>query len=162
MTKAYDTYIRKWQDNVNRAKVDSPTHIDLAKFLTELYKDGANHSTVNLARSAVSAYVKVVSRLLKDVFEQRPSLPKYTETWDVDTVMDSLAEWPDTYLLSLKQLTLRTVVLLALLSGQRGQSIHSLQVEDIKPHDNRCVIVYSSALKQTKVGRHVTPKTGFL
>ena len=151
-TKAYNTYIRKWQDCVNSAKVDSPTHIDLAKFLTELYKDGANHSTVNLARSAVSAYVNVpgtasigshpvVCRLLKGVFEQRPSLPKYTETWDVDTVMDSLAEWPDTHLLSLKQLTLRTVVLLALLSGQRGQSIHCLQVEDNKLHDNRCVIV---------------------
>lgn len=125
-TKAYNRYIRKWQDYVNRAKVDSPTHIDLANFLIELYKDGASHSTVNLARSAVSADVKVVCRLLKGVFEQRPSLPKYTETWDVDTVMDSLAEWPDTHLLSLKQLTLRTVVLLALLSGQRGQSIHSL------------------------------------
>ena len=72
--------------------------------------------------------------------------------------MDSLAEWPDTYLLSLKQLTLRTVVLLAILSGQRGQSIHSLQVEDIKLHDNRCVIVYSSVLKQTKIGRHVKPQ----
>ena len=48
-------------------------------------------------------------------------------------------------------------MLLALLSGQRGQSIHSLQVEDIKLHDNRCVTVYSSLLKQTKVGRHVKP-----
>ena len=58
-TKAYNTYIRKWQDCVNSAKVDSPTHIDLANFLIELYKDGANHSTVNLARSAVSAYVNI-------------------------------------------------------------------------------------------------------
>ena len=168
-TKAYNRYIRKWQDYVNRAKVDSPTLIDLANFLIELYKDGASHSTVNLARSAVSAYVNipgtasigshpVVCRLLKGVFEQRPSLPKYTETWDVDTVMDSLAEWPDTHLQSLKQLTLRTVVLLALLSGQRGQSIYSSQVEDIKLHDNRCVIVYSSVLKQTKIGRHVKPQ----
>ena len=31
-TKAYNRYIRKWQDYVNRAKVDSPTHIDLASF----------------------------------------------------------------------------------------------------------------------------------
>ena len=54
MTKAYNTYIRKWQDYVNRAKVDSPMHTDLAIFLTELYKDYASHSTVNLARSAVS------------------------------------------------------------------------------------------------------------
>ena len=54
-----NTYIRKWQDYVNRAKVDSPTLIDLANFLIELYKDGASHSTVNLARSAVSAYVNI-------------------------------------------------------------------------------------------------------
>ena len=112
---------------------------------------------VNLARSAVSAYLNpsgstplgshpVICRLMKGVFENRPSLLRYNETWDVHTVVERLAGWPDTGLLTLKQLTMRTVMLLALLSGQRGQSIHSLKVQDVKLYADKCVIVYSSVL----------------
>ena len=39
--------------------VVSATHIDLANFLAELYEEGASHSTINLDRSAVSAYCNV-------------------------------------------------------------------------------------------------------
>ena len=38
-TKAYNTYIRKWLDYVNKDKIVSPTHIDFANFLVR-------HSTV--------------------------------------------------------------------------------------------------------------------
>ena len=68
-----------------------------------------------------------------------------------------LAEWPETDKLSLKFLTLRTVVLFTLLSGQRGQTVHKLHVDDVKLSDNKCVIVYSSILKQSKPGVHVQP-----
>lgn len=167
-TKAYNTYIKKWQEYVKTHEVTSQTYVDVSNFLAELYNSGASHNTINLARSAVSAYLNssgstplgshpVVCRLMKGVFENRPSLPKYNETWDVDTVVECLAGWPDTGELTLKQLTLRTVMLLALLSGQRGQSIHSLKVEDIKLYADKCVIVYSSLLKQTKPGVHVKP-----
>ena len=57
----------------------------------------------------------------------------------------------------LKDLTLRTIMLLALLSGQSGQSIHSLLVEDIKFKDTKCITVDSSVLKQTKAGVHIPP-----
>ena len=54
----------------------------------DMYDSGASHSTVNLARSAVSAYLRrpgteavgshpLVCRLVKGVFENRPSIPKY-------------------------------------------------------------------------------------
>ena len=81
-------------------KVLSPSHIDVAHFWAELYKSGVSHSTINLARSAVSAYLNipgvdptgshlVVCRVVKGVFENRPSLPKYQETWDVDSVVET-------------------------------------------------------------------------
>ena len=166
--KSYDTYIKKWQEFVDINKIVSPSHVDLANFLAGLYKTGVSHSTINLARSAVSAYLNkpgsdsvgshpVVCRLLKGVFEKRPSLPRYMETWDVDVVLDSLVQWPQVETMQLRELTLRTVMLLALLSGQRGQSLHSLLVDDIKLKDNKCIIVYSAVLKQTRVGTHVPP-----
>ena len=88
---------------------------------------------------------------------KNPFLSRYTETWDVDKVLDCLIEWPSLEDIQLKDLTVRTIMLLALLSGQRGQSIHSLLVEDIKFKDTKCIIVYSSVLKQTKAGMHIPP-----
>ena len=37
MNKAYDTYIKRWQQYVNKTKVLSPSHTDVANFLAELY-----------------------------------------------------------------------------------------------------------------------------
>lgn len=66
------------------------------------------------------------------MFEDRPSLPKYNEAWNVDTVIECLAGWPDSGQLMLKELTLKTALLMTLLSGQRGQSVHNLKAEDVK------------------------------
>ena len=137
-------------------------------FLAELDKKGLSHSMLNLARSAVSAYLikhrmygvgsdPRVCRLTKGMFEKKTSLPRYSETWDVDKVLDCLIEWPSLEDIQLKDLTLRTIMLLALLSGQSGQSIHSLLVEDIKFKDTKCITVDSSVLKQTKAGVHIPP-----
>ena len=129
---------------------------------------GASHSTVNLAHSVVSAYLHrpgteavgshpLVCSLVKGVFENRPSIPKYQDTWDVDNVLQYLAGWPSVEKLSLKQLSLRLVMLLALLSGQRGQTIHTLKSEDVRLKDDKCVLVFSAVLKQTKPGSHIQP-----
>ena len=166
--KAYDTYIKQWQNFVNTNRILCPSHIHVSNFLATLYKSGASHSTVNLARSAVSAYLNknglnavgshlMVCRLMTGVFQSRPSLPHYTETWDVDAVLDCLVEWPSLEKIDLKHLSLRTVMLLSLVSGQRGQSLHTLLVDDVKFRDDKCVIVYSSLLKQTRVGHHLSP-----
>ena len=140
----------------------------MANFLTQLYTSGASYSTINLARSAVAAYLgpgesdsignhPVVRRVVKGVFQNRPPLPKYQETWDVDTVLTLLDKWPHAEELTLQRLTYRTVMLLALLTGQRGQTIHNLTVDDVKLYDNKCVLVYSSLLKQSRPGVHVKP-----
>ena len=76
-------------------------------FLAELDKKGLSHSMLNLARSAVSAYLikhrmygvgsdPRVCRLIKGMFEKKPSLPRYryTESWDVDKVLDGPVELP--------------------------------------------------------------------
>ena len=96
-------------------------------------------------------------RVVKGVFEKRPALPKYQETWDVDVVLEFLCTWPTVQTISLKLVTLRLVMLLALLSGQRGQTLHTLKIDDVRLSTDKCVLVYSSVLKQTKPGDHVKP-----
>jgi len=58
------------------------------------------------------------------------------------TVVEWLASWPDTGQLTLKRLTENSNV-----SCQRGQLTQS---ENVKFYADKCVIVYSSLLKQTK------------
>jgi len=172
-TKAYNKYIQQWCTFCDEQTIDrlDSSPVNVVNFLAERFQSGVSHSTVNLARSAVSAFVSsaggvsvgshpLVVRLMKGVFESRPSLPKYQTTWNVDIVISSLAEWPSLSTMTLMELTLRTVMLLALLSGQRGQTLHLLRVSDVDfPSNDQCVIVLSDVLKQTRPGHHLHPIT---
>jgi hypothetical protein len=68
--------------------------------------------------------------LLKGVFETKPALPRYTCIWDVEIVLKYLKNLGPNTELTLKLLTLKLVMLLGLLSGQRCQTLHSLNIED--------------------------------
>jgi hypothetical protein len=70
----------------------------------------------------------LVRRFIKGVFENRPSLPWYSATWDIAVVLKYLGKMHPADKLSLKELTLKVVTLLALLSGQRRQTLHALKV----------------------------------
>ena len=70
--------------------------------MAELYQAGSSYSTLNTARSALSITFVVsdsdtfgrhplVSRFMKGVFETRPSLPRYGETWDVNLMLNYLS-----------------------------------------------------------------------
>ena len=83
-----------------------------------------------MARSALSGYVDIsecdslgehplMKRCIKGVFEQRPSLPKYTFTWDVDVVLMYLENLYPHDKLTLKELTYKLATLLAILTTQR-------------------------------------------
>ena len=145
----------------------SPSEAEVANFLAHMFDQGASYSSVNAARSALSTVIpstnkatigssREVYRLVKGVFEARPALPKHTNTWSVDSVLDYMCSLPEIADLTLKQLTLRTVMLLALLTGQRGHALR-LKIGDIRMHHNKCVIVFSSKHKQTKPGAHTEP-----
>ena len=101
--RVYNTYIHKWKTyaGLNKVSIESPSPTDVCNFLADLFKKGSSYSALNSARSALSAFVPqsgggavgnhpLVCRLLKGCFEQRPALPRYTETWDVDIVLGYL------------------------------------------------------------------------
>ena len=74
----------------------------------------------------------VVCRFLKGVFELRLSLSKYTEIWDVATVLEYLKTLSPAKELSLKILTKKVTMLLCLLMGQRCQTVHSFDIRYIQ------------------------------
>ena len=58
--------------------------------------------------------------------------------------------------LSLKELTLKVVTLLAFLSGQRRQTLHALKVSCMQVSPDKCVFVFDKLLKTSKPGRHLS------
>ena len=94
---------------------------------------------------------KIVRRIMKGVFELKPVLPKYSHTWDVDTVLNLLECYAPNDKLTLKELSHKLVMLLALLTGQRCQTIHKLCVKSMKLEDNKCLL-HIVPIKTVKAG----------
>lgn len=135
-------------------------------FLAELYHTGVGYSAINTARCALSTCLLIdrckrfgshplVRRFIKGVLDSRPALPKSSETWDVKQVFSYLQPLHPQKFLTLKDLTHKLVMLLALLSGQTRQTLHSLSVSDMKLNPDKCVLLMKALLKTSGPGRHI-------
>jgi len=138
---------------------------DGLEFLHHQYQNGLLYSGINTARSALSAVIflpdgssfgnhPLVSRFLKGVFESRPSLPRYKHIWDVSLVLDYLKTLPPLEESNLKDITHKTVMLVALLSGQRCQTVHALTISGVKTTNVTVHFEITKLMKTSKPGKH--------
>ena len=168
--KRYACYVAKWRRYAHSRHTDpiSPSISEAVNFLAHLYKSGLGYSAICVTRSVLSSYLniadvvdfgqhKTVRRFMKGVFELKPVLPKYSHTWDVDTVLNLLECYDPNDKLTLKEFSHKLVMLLALLTGQQCQTIHKLSVKSMKLEDNKRVFYITSLLKQSKQGKHLAP-----
>ena len=101
-SKQYSTYLYKWeifalQNNVN---VWNPDISHILEFFVTLLDQGCGYSAINTARSALSTIIfinnmpvgkhSLVIIFLRGVFNIKPSLPRYVNTWDVNIVLNFL------------------------------------------------------------------------
>ena len=138
-------------------------------FLTTLHEDGCSYNQICTARSALSALITcdknytwgklpIVQRFMKGVFERSPKLPKYFCTWDVKIVFNYFRSLEMPNKLSLKVLGAKLALLMVLVSGgQRSQTIHSLNIQDIQIVENKVIFPIMSNIKQTRPGKHMFP-----
>ena len=165
----YKPFITKWEQYCSQRKINpfSATIEHGINFLAELYQTGIGYSALNTARCALSTVCftsghytfgqhPLVCRFIKGIFECRPSLPRYQETWDVTVVLDYLAKLGPPEKLSLKNLTLKVVMLMALLSGQRRQTLHTFSIDCMQISSDKCVFFINSLLKTSRPGKHLT------
>ena len=167
--KSYSMYIKKWELYARRKKVHpiSPSLGDAINFLANLFSDGLGYSAIATARSALSGIIEIngvrfgehprVKQFMKGVFEIKPSLPKYQATWDVDIVLHYLESLQPVNTLSLKLLTLKLVMLFALITGQNCQTLSCLKLSDMVLSDDKCTFYITSLIKQSRVGKHLLP-----
>jgi integrase len=90
---------------------------------------------------------------MKGIYNKRPSLPRYSMTWDVNEVLKHL-ETLHLDDINLKDLSMKCVTLLALLSGQRIQTIQGLNINCMVFTHDGCEIFIDKVLKTSKPGNH--------
>lgn len=140
----------------------SPTIETVINFLTTVYKTGVGYSCLNTARSAISSLVSIegtpvgshplIVRLLKGMYNSRPSLPKTNVTWEPEILLLYLKTLSPVRRLSLKKLTYKTTTLLWLLSAQRGQTIQMIDIRNITLTKHVVKIRFGDILKTSRPG----------
>ena len=79
-------------------------------------------------------------------------MPRYTAVWDVNQVLDYLKTLYPVNEISLKSLTLKLTMLLALVTAQRGQSLLFLNVDSMIDSGSSIVFSLQERVKQSKPG----------
>ena len=119
----------------------SPSILDVIAYLTSMYERGLQYSTIAAAKSVLSGVLHIpgvtsisthplIIRLLKGVFHVRPPKP-HEFIWDTDLVLTYLKTLKASDI-PLKLLTLKTVTLLTLLSGQRVSTVHQFRLSEMQ------------------------------
>lgn len=130
-----------------------------------MYHSGISSSTLNSIRSSLSFFCEshlnlgqdpIILRLFRAFYKANPPKPKYMVYWKVETVLDLLSSWHPARSLSLKMLTLKTLGLIALSSSDRGQTIHSLDIENTHIDKDGISFLIYKRLKTSK--RNFKPK----
>ena len=140
--KSYATAWGKWCGWCDRRETDpvSAPMKYLLDFITEEFKNGKQYSTLNTYRSAISAthvgysgtpagQHPLVCRLLQGIFNSRPPMPKNVTLWDVEIALKHAESIFPLEELSLKQISERTAMLLALANADRVSDLHSLDLK---------------------------------
>lgn len=138
--KQYESAWKKWWKFCNEENIDlyNGSITEVISCLTKEFKSGAKHGSFNTLRSAISLIVGPhissdlhVKRFFKGVTKLRPSLPKYNYTWDPKIVLDFFSGLQSNENLSLKELAMKTITLLALITGQRLQTLSLIKLVNI-------------------------------
>lgn len=147
----------------DKRKINSvcPTLNQVLEFLNSLFESGLSYSAINSARSALSAYGinfnhvpvgsnAIIIRFMKGVYNLRPSEPKYCKTWDVSNVLGYLRKLSPIKFISLKDLTLKLVMLIAIITASRVQSLHLLTLNGLEKNFHSYTIFFDGLLKQNR------------
>ncbi|XP_051161086.1 uncharacterized protein LOC127281422 [Leptopilina boulardi] len=138
--RQYDKPIREWREYCRKEGISfcetSTAHV--LKFFSGILENVKSFSTANTYRAVLSLISgnelgsnTTVSRFFKGLAKLKPKKYKYDVTWDPKEVLDELATWYPHEGLSLEALTKKLVTLLALITGQRIQTLTAIDIQNI-------------------------------
>ncbi|XP_043499927.1 uncharacterized protein LOC122522709 [Polistes fuscatus] len=150
--RQYSKPIKDWVSYCSSKDINAfhPQENDVICFLTHKFNEGANYSTLNTARSALSLVCDInigknplVSRLLKGTYNFKPAKPRYDRIYSLDPILKELEALSPLNELDLPQLTTKLAVLLALVTAHRQGALQPLLLLP-KYHNNLNLCVVST------------------
>ena len=149
-------YIAKWHRFCAEREINPynpPLNIVL-DFLVHLHNQDLEYTTINIAKNAISAIIlpqgttttgrhQIISRFMKGIYRSKPPRPKYQTTCDVQPTANNL---------DLKTLSLKLLMLVALVSAQRGQSLHMLEITLMKQDESSFEFLLRKHVKKSRPG----------
>lgn len=162
--KQYDSALRKWREFCEEFLTDlyNPKVDDLQNFLIKCFIDGAKYSTLNTYRSAISLISRskigedvLISRLMKALFNLNPPTSKNRFTWDPAVVLDYFQDLFPLEKLSFHDLTLKLVILLALSTAHRVQTLSKINIKNIHKTKEGFEILITESIKTSGRGKEL-------
>ena len=133
-----------------------------------MYVKGLAYNTIGRSRSAIAQIIvwegfssiadhPYIRKYMKGVYNLRPTLPRYTAIWDINTILQYYKGMPDNINLSFEQITRKTVMLLLILSFQRKQTIKSIHRKNVLFLGDKLVLLPNLVLKHTRQNNPLMP-----
>ncbi|MCG8113599.1 MAG: tyrosine-type recombinase/integrase [Candidatus Thiodiazotropha taylori] len=132
-------------------------------FLVGLHKRGLKYSAFQTARAAINNFVQIcggtdfsshylIKRFMQGIHNIKPSLPRYDTIWDVQVVLSHMEKMKN---LTLLELSSKLCMLFLLVTAQRCQTLHLIEMDDLHFRENSLEIKTNHVLKQTRPGYHL-------
>lgn len=107
-------------------------------FFLNYSKKDLSYSAINSHQSALNLFLslnqkdlKITSRLLKGVYNNRPAVLKYSNIWNPQPILNYLEKCFPLDKLSLKDITLKLVTLIVFTTVHRVQTLAKISVKNI-------------------------------
>ena len=165
-SQSYDSLFRKWVDWCSKRDSDpvSGAVSEVVNFLAHLYREGYQYRSLNAYRSAISSVHErvdgyeigqhpLVSRVMKGAFNLRPPQPRYETTWDVTAVLNYIQSLGTTESLSLRDLTWKLAMILALTRPSRSTDLVELDLRFRRFVPEGVVFQEVGLAKQSRMGK---------
>ena len=123
------------------------------------YRAKCVSSTCQMQSNVVIGELPLVKRFMRGVFNMRPSLPRYNVIWDVSPVLNYLSSLVPNEEITILKLASKLATLIALLSAQRGQSLHLLDIRNMTLTDDKVSFRIGDLIKQSRPGKHISELT---
>ena len=164
-TSAYSPAWGNWNSWCSKRKIIPilASIESVLEFLTQEFNAGKAYRTFNVYRSAISSTHPridslrvgehpLVVQLLKGAYNLRPPLPRYSSTWDVATVISFVDHLGPNKDLSLKNLSKKLGLLLALTAMERVSEVvtHDLRYRYFSPEE--VTFQLTELTKKSRVG----------
>lgn len=172
--KTYRAHLKRWSlwAYENDIPILNPTISNVLDFLMMYFETGVAYGAINAARCALSLILPryeggtfgehfLIKWFCRSCYVQRPPQPRYSEIWSVDRVLIWLESLGSNTKMSRKLLSLKLILLLLLVSSQRGQTILNLHVDRMICKKESITFQMKVLLKHNQLGQPLDAVTLF-